>query len=453
MNKDPITTALLASLRNTTGHVIKIIISNENIPMDFLYSDEFLVWQTLDKVGLNIKKLAFTKEYEEFALDCELLSLALNEYTKSMHNISKKYNEIIEFIKNEFQASDACENDTSTALPMLKAQKEIRKYLNSNQITEFDNYMSEVGESLRKLKITFLATKINQATDRLLAYAHLEHTQKMQYIPYKQPENSEVYYIDQNFLSNYERDENLRNLVNVAKANNAIFAYSPYVMEDGIKMNPFFLKSYVDNIYSITNGVCYAVSNTSLCMFTEDISILIKRVKLWEHATKAAEEQHSYQTLLNAELYPRFGKKTPFQEKIKDPNFSGFIEYMKEDKELQKEINGIMQKDIASTLLELSSGKSPGHENDRETISLIDDICKLMNLVNFQSESPTDTKKVKSSFQDIEHLKHSWKADYLISNDDKLRVRGSVIFNLIGSKTKIIKLDEFKRKTIDLAKK
>jgi len=240
----------------------------------------------------------------------------------------------------------------------------------------------------------------------------------------------------------------LRNLVKVAKEkSNAVFSYSPYLMEDGIKMNGFFLKNYVDNIYEITNGICYAVSGTSLRTFTEDISILINRVKLWEHATKAAEEQHAYIILRNSELYPEFGKKTPFQEKIKSPDL-GFFDFVEKNPAYKAKINAIMQSNICQEIIDSNTANFYDNKSDRDIIYTIDGVCKLMNLVNFYSESPADTKKVKSSYQDIEHLKHAWKADYLISNDEKLRIRGSAIFKIIGSKTKIITLEDFRKKMI-----
>jgi len=160
MEKNLVTTALLAALRNTTGHVINIIIANENIPMDFLYSDEFLVWNRLSEINLKINELAFTKEYEEFALDCLLLDKVLVTFTNSLHTINEKYKNLLEHIKSEFKNSGDHENDTSTALPILKAQKEIKKYLNSDHLVDFDNYIFEISQSLKILKINFLTTKL-----------------------------------------------------------------------------------------------------------------------------------------------------------------------------------------------------------------------------------------------------------------------------------------------------
>jgi len=93
------------------------------------------------------------------------------------------------------------------------------------------------------------------------------------------------------------------------------------------------------------------------------------------------------------------------------------------------------------------------YEGDAECMTHIEDLCDFLDLINYQTESLSDLGKIRSSLQDVEHLKTAWKADYFITDDKKLRKRGEFIYATLRINTKFLTTDDLKTKIITEFKK
>ncbi|EBO7606760.1 hypothetical protein D0649_16895, partial [Salmonella enterica] len=81
-------------------------------------------------------------------------------------------------------------------------------------------------------------------------------------------------------------------------------------------------------------------------------------------------------------------------------------------------------------------------DKDYDYVEIIERVSKFLDVINYKTERIRDKKKILSSYQDVQHLAHAWKADYFLTNDDRLIERGSYIYGLLGVKTKFIKDNE-----------
>ena len=89
--------------------------------------------------------------------------------------------------------------------------------------------------------------------------------------------------------------------------------------------------------------------------------------------------------------------------------------------------------------------------NDFDCIDKIDNLCEILDFINFETD--TEEQKIKSSYQDTEHLKHAWKCKYFITNDKKLIKRGKFIYSLLNIDTEFLTISEFKEMMISQYKK
>ena len=78
-------------------------------------------------------------------------------------------------------------------------------------------------------------------------------------------------------------------------------------------------------------------------------------------------------------------------------------------------------------------------------------MCEILDFINFETD--TEEQKIKSSYQDTEHLKHAWKCKYFITNDKKLIKRGKFIYSLLNIDTEFLTISEFKEMMISQYKK
>lgn len=85
-------------------------------------------------------------------------------------------------------------------------------------------------------------------------------------------------------------------------------------------------------------------------------------------------------------------------------------------------------------------------DNDFDCIDKIDKLCQFLDFINYQTDK--EKQKIKSSYQDIEHLKHAWKCQYFITDDQKLIKRGEFIYSLLKINTKFLDSAQFKKMMI-----
>ena len=93
------------------------------------------------------------------------------------------------------------------------------------------------------------------------------------------------------------------------------------------------------------------------------------------------------------------------------------------------------------------------YESDAQCMECIEHLCEFLDLINYQTESLSELSKIRSSLQDTEHLKHAWKADYFVTDDKRLRIRGDFIYSILGLSTKFMSTKDLKERIASEFKK
>ncbi|POD93004.1 hypothetical protein [Pectobacterium odoriferum] len=261
-------------------------------------------------------------------------------------------------------------------------------------------------------------------------------------------------YIDQNIASDYvvgknkNLNENIKKIKDIGRYR---FVFSPYLIEDGIKMDIIYFNLYIRNVLLLTDGILMGRIDDELSFVKENPDLLIDRILKWLPATSAAEEYKYIQAKLNEIMYPNFNKQSKLGRKISNDINSVFNDesFMK-NTVLNPEINRTLYDFIEWKIIDLGFGASIDDlissriicDNDSDVINKIEGLCSLLDVVNYKTESLKDKSKIKSSYQDIQHLTHAFKCEYLVTNDNNLIMRGRYIYNVLGLKTKFINGDE-----------
>ncbi len=192
-----------------------------------------------------------------------------------------------------------------------------------------------------------------------------------------------------------------------------------------------------------------------MCPVKEEITTIVKRVLLWIQPTKAAESLKFYTYLYNQNAYPMFkrdSKSSYYQEINKDiKSFFKNINLKPEMKDLKKMLNSYitMLKSYPFDLEMLEKGNIKV-DNDFDCIEKIDKLCEFLDFINYETDK--EIQKIKSSYQDTEHLKHAWKCKYFITNDEKLIKRGKFVYSILGINTIFLTNVEFKKMMIEQLK-
>jgi len=83
-------------------------------------------------------------------------------------------------------------------------------------------------------------------------------------------------------------------------------------------------------------------------------------------------------------------------------------------------------------------------ENHQDTIT---ELSEFFDFINYETEDIKfkNKSKIVSAYRDRMHLEHAYICDYFITNDSKLLERAKAIFYIIGSRTQVYNLNEFKK--------
>lgn len=296
-------------------------------------------------------------------------------------------------------------------------------------------YLDEAGAIIDSLSLDYDLHRITDLHDVILNNKSVAEINPVRYIKVELAENSKKIYIDQNFVAKFSLDKVRRQVQNAKINSQFCFLFSPYVVEDGIKMNPVYLEEYLKDVQSITDGIFFAFHRDILTTVYEEISELVERVLRWEAVTRAAEELKVVNANFCFTGYPLLRRRQKeICELNKDP--SNFFKKVKDgnyEAKFTRLVNALFIKHATGFGVEDLAAGSIVVESDLNCSQKIESICGLLDKLNFCTDDRD--KEIRSSYQDTQHLMHAWKADYFVTDDNNLRKRGAYVYSLLGIKT------------------
>ena len=424
--------------------IIEQLIDDINYWYKLEYSDEFLLYLSLNKI---VESSKICDKPCMGCLDYELVNrIFIDDFITRIKELNEENSVIINELSLLFDLPKSS-NPVTLALDLFSNPKYVNGKLDISQKDIYSNYLNEINCAISTLAINYYIQKKTEFYDIIIDSAPLETEQEITYKLTDQQQGSKIFYIDQNFISEYINDFNFKTQIeNIKKADQFRFVFSPYLVEDGIKMNKVFLKDYFENIYNLTNGVFIAKYFGNLSFVTEEIDNLVKRIILWARPTKAAEELKLIDAIYNSYVYPELNKNNKIIQDLNN-NPKMFFKMLDEGnygEELKYLLTSIIVLNSLHLNLDDLANCRIHNDNDFDCINKIGALCQFLDILNYKTEAKKDKNKIKSSYQDTEHLKHAWKADYFVTNDNNLAKRGTYIYSTLGLKTTFITINKFK---------
>lgn len=423
-------------------------------------------WQLLESLDQAVEDRQICRNQ---CLGCLEFFRMIRMLSKFLNGVLKEYKKsepLVTELRRIFSIHDEL-HPIALALDLANSDDYVRSKLPAILVQPYEEYVRSIKGEISILAMDYFHHEQAKCHDIILAYAILEEEQAISYTPIDINEYEDIIYIDQNFASEYESNKNFQQQIeNFKKMANCKFVYSPYLIEDGIKMSRVRLHEYLESVEKLTGNTMFVRSKKDLIIANESIQITRERVDLWRNATRAAEDLKLNEMNYNYWAYPHYSIKSDLPKQV-NANVSEFLEslrpYLSKSKFDVDSATDKSKTEIARSLSAATIGKSFSlqdlidrsikYENDIQCMACIENLCQFLDLINYKTESLSKIKKVRSSLQDTEHLKHAWKADYFVTNDIRLRARGEFIYSSLRLKTKFISIEDLKGIIADQFKK
>lgn len=438
--------------------ILEKLVNNIHLWNEIKFSEEIIVFHHLNKQLTNTK---ICENYCMGCLDYSLVDKIFGDFHTKIEEINEEYNNLLNFFLKEYSLD--IKDPIELALNLIAKPEYLGKKLDDNHLVKYKQYVSNINEIIISLKLSYYNQRITELHDVILNHSHLTQDQKYNAILVNIDSKIETFYIDQNFISKYINEDSFqRQIENIKKKAKYQFVFSPYLIEDGIKMNQVFLKEYFENIDLLTDGISVTRYDDKLAYVKEEVDSIVERILLWLQPTKAGENLKFYWSLYNKHAYPDFKRdeKNTLVQKINNDiqlflkNFdieSVDTENFEYERTMEKTLYSHMAGESYPFRMEDLQNGYIEIDNDFDCINKIDKLCDFLDFINYKTDKKE--KKIKSSYQDTEHLKHAWKCKYFITDDDKLIKRGKFIYSILRIETQFLTSDDFKNKMISVYKK
>lgn len=446
------------SLSFVIDSVVKALVENANNFSHLLTTDD---WKLLVDLYNAVDN---GRICENQCLGCLEFARNIGMFSNFINGIAsanKDYNNLLNQLRDIFKIEDA-HDYVSLAIDLASSPDYVKSKISPESFATYDKYVDTVKGEISRLAVDHFMHEQAKCLDTISLYENLIEEQIICYNVIDRNYDADLFYVDQNVISRYANDDNFnRQIENFKERTGCQFVYSPYLIEDGIKMSRVRLAEYLDYVEKMMDGTMLIRSDEVVALAKEDIQVTVDRVLLWRNATRASEDLHVYKMHLNKWMYPHFSRSSRLSRCAND-DIGKFLEsfrpYMA-DTGRDFDLNGCQNdRDLylmlyAHTLersfsfQELVDGTIK-HENDAECMKHINDLCDFLDLINYKTESLADHNKIRSSLRDAEHLKCAWKANYFVTDDKRLRTRGDLIYSLLGLSTKCISVADLKSKMV-----
>jgi hypothetical protein len=288
----------------------------------------------------------------------------------------------------------------------------------------------------------YYANKISDCNDRILNIINVLNKRKSNSKEVSICLNEDTIYIDQNVIAKYMADNSFSRQMQMLKTKGCIFVGSSFLIEDAIKMDPIFFKSYCDNLIELTDNYIIQQNNNEVSIKHEELKYSISRVKLFRQFTRAYEERQIFSLKYNEIIYPEFKKNNGYYQAI-NRNIESFLtESTENDANLSENLEKVFAIESFPFTMDNLRSLHINTNNNGTITNIIDGLCKFLDVINYRIEL-MDKKKIMSSIQDNEHIKCARAADYFVTDDKNLFERAKLIYKILDINTKVLLINDF----------
>lgn len=406
--------------------------SLENLSQIRLSEDFKILYGLQNLLDLQTNSASNFDDPEKVELDADydLVIPAWNEFCESINKLNNEYESLVNYIKKLFQVE--CDDNFIISGTLLEHDKYISREIGGEWKTSYNEYTGKMDWIVMEFKIKILSYNSACHMDYFFDDCGIINQENINFesIDIK----GKTVYLDNNSIGRIAYD---KRFLELAKANNFNFIYSSYTIEDAINSSPIYLKSFIENLMFITDGKMVGYTNNGIEFVKENIDKTISRVNKYNKLTRNAESSHVISIIRNYYQYPALRKGNELSNKIIK---EGLIEVMDSDE--NEKIDGFNA--VKWSFIELFPLKRLKEKKSKISYN-ITELNKLLDLVNYKTESVRfdNFQKIASSHRDREHINHAYICDYFVTDDDRLISRASVIFDILGCKTVVLKVKKF----------
>lgn len=418
-------------LRKAIGAVVENSKNLLKLPLDKYYIAFCENYKIIDKTALCLSC--------EGCLDFEFLTKIWFEYICRLEEICTHEQIFINSLLNKFHVPD----ELWEKYYFIMALSENKEFLFENYPEIDKDILERVSSSAKNvyqnLMQAYYSNLISDCNDKILRIFEVLSERNLNYYDVN-INRKKIVYFDTNVFSHYVNNKSFYSLVNLSKTNDYTYVYSPYILEDGIKSDRIHFLHDCNKLVELTDNKTILAIDDTFLIKKEDVFNCAKRVHLFRDYTQAQEEKNVYNKKFYEVNFLPMPNKKQNSEKLNKDFFSFFQNDVSKNDELEDYMKAILYH--ADNSLDLSDiiNSSIKYENLQK---VVDGLFQFFDYIGYAYDK--DEKTLKSSIQDLEHVKSAIASDIFVTSDEKLYKRATVIYTLLGIKTKVMKEDDFKQ--------
>ncbi|MBX8571564.1 hypothetical protein K5D36_17965 [Pseudomonas cichorii] len=372
--------------------------------------------------------------------DWEILVGAWN----ALHNISETLDHNHKDILHEISKLFGVNTPSALMLIGSLVSHDVRIIgkLSIDKRQECQDLVRKANIAIRDFRLTLLQYGSAEATDRFFGMSHDIDKRDVEF--QKIDVKGLVVYLDTNAVSNLLKKKAGRAMcLEKQKKGLVSFVYSSYLVADAVNMNPFFLKDYIDELLALTQGQMIGTIDNIPCFVKEDITRTLARTGKQKSAAKEFEKQKFIKVIEHYHERPDFRRGKAISSALAESGAAFFSnndnKTLAEHEQLRR---SFQSRKYATEFIE--SGRVQTLE-PHEIRGAIHELLEVLDFCNYETESVnfSNFKKIASSYRDNEHIGHARIADYFVTDDEKLKARGNLIYPIVGSRTQVIGVKDF----------
>ncbi|UXL39800.1 hypothetical protein N7D90_06480 [Pseudomonas fragi] len=375
--------------------------------------------------------------------DWEILVRAWNKFNAAAKDINCSHKEILQEISGLFQVK--CPAPLMLLGSLVNHDVRIIGKLGANKRKECLELVKKANLIIRDFRIELLQYGSADAMESFFGMSHVFDKEDVEFQVAEV--KGLVAYLDTNAVTNLLKKKENKNLcLETQKEGLVSFVYSSYLVADVVNMNPFFLKDYIDDLLKLTQGKMIGVIDSVPRFVNEDISRTLARAGKQQGAAMAFERHKFIKVIEHFHEYPELRKGKSLSNALAKDGAAFF-----NNPESQATL-GYQSLRSKFYLREhafefITSGKVHGLESN-EIRSVINELLEVLDFCNYETESVkfSNFRKIASSYRDNEHIAHACIADYFVTDDEKLKARGNLIYPIVGARTQVVGVKEFLEK-------
>lgn len=406
------------------------------------------------KKNKKISEISFTSQYDNYcsvASQLKGIHLPMNyEATldfvylhKIFSNFLDSLNRIIITNRAELIRISKCfDNQDDNLIDQIDLLLCLRNnsVLNKLKIEDIDicnevysSIVNEVNECFSNFVQCFYLNAISDCNDRIMTVYTLLPKKSMNQKDIINIKNKKIIYFDKQVYNKYSNDKDFEKYVDNSKKD-MLYVYSPYLFEDIIKSNELYLQKEIKTITKLTDN--FVISEPEYTIKREDPIYAKERVKLFRYPTIAAEEKRVITYEFCKYKYPEL---KDFINKYK--TWDEYLKIIKNDQSINELISEILLQEGFSFSIDQLLQYKISFKNSNEKKQCIEGLFDLFDILGFNMDSKE--QRIKSGYQDLQHLICSSVTDFFITEDKKLKERAKVIFQYLSINTKVLNINEF----------